>query len=526
MNKDFTEDIENTQEENSSLQPEETPETAVEEAKESADGNEEAAEDIGINICPNCGEREIEEGEYYCKKCSRELMRTKIPVPAKILGAVAVICAVFAFIMTVLIAAPALQVIKGDLSADKKIWFGAYENYADVEEMQIEVSQIMNGTSLVSGFNNLCNRLGSTFTFDNFISTGARYRLKVYKCVYKMYGPIKANEYAARVFTSPNDSTFIKHNGFMKESQAVYDEYTSAIEKVRDIVAPLNEGEPTPAEIGAVIPKILDLKESGDVPAVWFYYMAYDISASSDYTVKQRLELIDGVDKAAKESKRDYSWLYYEDYIGQLVSAGRDDEAMYYIKELKKDDLSNEVPVIAEERILIRKKDFEAADKLVDEFCANNLTTEGKQSDDNYILMINLERSRRNYDGARALLDEAMEEYSLIPEFDRQYALIYLVEGDYESAFDSISDANEKAYYRSYYYGDISAYTPELDETSYLVASLCKEKGVIKDADKLEKLNQMMDSIEGVTAGEKTEDILSGKVTVEQVLTEGVCDLI
>ena len=112
-----------------------------------------------------------------------------------------------------------------------------------------------------------------------------------------------------------------------------------------------------------------------------------------------------------------------------------------------------------------------------------------------------------------------------MPELYRQLALIYLLEGDYDNAYDQAYQANLTAYNRYYYYGDSSAYTVELDNTVYICAYLGKNFGEMTSEYAI-YVNEILDSYEGVELSDKLNSIISGEKTVQQVLTEGECDLI
>ena len=161
----------------------------------------------------------------------------------------------------------------------------------------------------------------------------------------------------------------------------------------------------------------------------------------------------------------------------------------------------------------------------IDKFCADNMTTDGDNSDSNYSALIMLARAQGNYEQALALIDEADEMYAMIPEFDRQKALIYLAQGDYDKAFDSAVSAEDRAYNRYYYYGDSTGYNSELLATVYLSAMLCRQKGQGK-AENFSKLDEIIESYKGTDSEKAMADVLSGKVSLEKLLTEGVYDLI
>ena len=76
-----------------------------------------------------------------------------------------------------------------------------------------------------------------------------------------------------------------------------------------------------------------------------------------------------------------------------------------------------------------------------------------------------------------------------------------------------------------YYYGDSSAYSVELDHTVYVCTYLCDKLGK-KDTENAIYLKEILAQFEQVDFSDNVTAIVNGKKTVQQVLTEGVCDLV
>ena len=503
-------------------------ESTEQEDEQNDDSSEEDGEKgpaYGDVICPICGEMPVANGHEYCYKCETELSKTAIPFRAWLAGIVALLFSLVAFLMVLLISAPCLQCLKGDMYASRRIWFNAYENYSGVAEVTKEISDIMNDTVISAGYNALMTKLKSDATFDDLFSTGANFRLRIFKTVEKIYDPLKAYQYSSQVFTEPNDASFIKHNRYMKKSNEVYQIYDTTYAAMGEGIEYLYGLEQPTVEDGQKVIEMFEKARGQEgVSDVWVSYLQYNVAGYCAFDSEETFELLKKVDEDAKKDKRDYLWLYGNELISAYISRGLDDEAVPYIETLMKDDASDFNSRQAMERIYIRNGEYEKAEEMCNKYSKDNLTTQGVESDSGFNLRINLERSRGNFDSAKQLIEDANATYSLIPEFDRQLALIYLVEGDYDAAYEAAFSAEDKAYYRSYAYSDSSGYTTELTNTTYLCAYMCKKYGKC-DSENAEYLDEYLQTAEYIQGG-IVEKIVSGEVTIEEALTKGVCDLI
>jgi tetratricopeptide (TPR) repeat protein len=168
----------------------------------------------------------------------------------------------------------------------------------------------------------------------------------------------------------------------------------------------------------------------------------------------------------------------------------------------------------------MKNNGLDEAKKLLDEFIKYN---EG--IDTAYVLEIMYLRCAKEYDKAVALGNEALEEYASAPEISRQIALVHLLQGDYDKAYEAVFNAYSNAVYIAQYYQDDSSLTTQLYNTLYLCAYLESEKGSMKTENSSE-ISKILDDLKDFMKTESVNDIINGKKTVEQVLTEGEFDLI
>ncbi len=468
-----------------------------------------AQEEPADDVCPYCGRGTVAPGHDYCAKCEEKLRKTRIPFVGWIAGVLSLAATVFCLMMVCLLAAPSLQVVKGDMLAKKNTWFEAYQAYAGVSGVSSEIKGI----------------IGDGSKLNALISSGYGLKSKIFATVVKIYDPIRAIQNQAFSFGENPNEKYLKKDKLYQECKAVFDRYTATYSVLTEPISILNTLEKPTVESGKTIISLMEQKRGEEgVDGVLLDYFIYNVTGFCMFDEEQVAETLRKVDESNKNSEYDYYWLYYQDYANQMVKEGKYDEAMPYIERLMQEDASKYQPVALLMRINILKGDLDAADKVVEEYCAKNKTEDGGKTDSDYSLLINMARVRGNYDQALAMIEEAEAIYAQVPEFSRQKALISIVKGNYNDAFKYAVDAEDKAYYLASAYSDNSAYTDEVLSTTYLATYLCKQAGPSDDLK--DKINEVSESYSNYTAEGKLRDIIDGKITAKQALTEGACDLI
>jgi tetratricopeptide (TPR) repeat protein len=232
-----------------------------------------------------------------------------------------------------------------------------------------------------------------------------------------------------------------------------------------------------------------------------------------------KLKYLDAVEKSAGKDAENYAWLYYQDYAGELYDSGDTEGARKYLDALTNKDKTKFGAYELKLRIALSQGDKDEANRVLAEFKVNN-----DGYDTAYVLEATLLRVQGEYDKAKVLLEEAFEQYDSVPELHRQLALIYLMEGDYDKAFEEAYAADSNAYMLYAYMGDSSAYTPQLNNTLYLCSVLCRDKGTGTSENAI-YIEEILTYYSEDELSEQVLSIINGEKTVEQVLTEGVCDL-
>ncbi len=465
-------------------------------------------EEDDIRVCRHCGNTTVAAGHEYCYVCEAALLKTKIPYVAWIAGIAALSLSFFAFIMICLLSAPALQVIKGDVKASENNWFSAYEEYSNVSELITQLNDIVGDSSF----------------FNPLLKSGCGLENKMFEAVVNVYDPLQAYNYASNVFTI--NSKYMTHAKSYKDCKVFYDEYETAYNAISDAMSEIAELEsPTAKDGEKAIAGMEEARGTDGVHDIWIDYFIYSVAGYCSFDLDTKDSYLEAIHASAEKENKDYSFLYYNDYINMLIRTDRDDEAKPLVMELRAKDISDWDAANQLFKIYIKAKDMDSAKELVYDYQKKNTTTDGADSDSSYSLLIALNRIEGNYDEVKSLAEEANSLYSLIPEFDRQLALVYLLDGDYDNAYESAISAEQKAYTRYSYYGDSTAYTDDLLATVYVSAMFCQKYGKC-NTENAASIQDIIDSYADSETEERMADIVNEKVSLESVLTEGVCDLI
>lgn len=466
--------------------------TETEETEESE--NEVPAEDADDeDLCASCGENEKQEDSEYCAECEAVMLSRKIPFLGWLSGLAVIVFSVFALVLAVLVSAPVLQIARGDIHAANNCWYTAYNEYQGVSSIVEEVNSIIGTTS-------------------PFVQTGSALNVKIVRTVAECYSPLEAITVAESLL---GEDAFDKFST-LKKYEKIREDYVAAYEAVMEPIEAMVSGTADKETTYAAFESVLGTEGINDV---YINYFLYNASAYYKDSEAVQLKYLDAVEASASADGGDYAWLYYQDYADTLYNNGDTEKAMKYLDALTNSDKTKFGAYELKLRIAIADGDMDEANRILAEFKTNN---EGY--DTAYVLEATLLRCQGEYEKAELLLEEALEQYDSVPELHRQLALIYLLDGDYDNAFEEAFQADSNAYYLYAYMGDSSGYTPQLNNTLYLCTYLCREKGTAS-TDNAIYIEDILDSFAEEDLSEQVLAVVRGEKTVEQVLSEGVCDL-
>ena len=483
-------ETENTEEE-SVEEAEKTVSEAEEETEEEivSGGEEELTED---SLCILCGENRKNDDSDYCADCESAMYKSKIPFLGWISGIAVVCVSLLAFIITLLASAPALQAARGDVYASKNCWYAAYLEYSQVSSVVEEINSILG-------------------TESTFVKEGRGIVEKAIDSYAKSRSPLDA-AYMAMMIYGENVAEEIPS---LKEYVDTYEEFYNSYAIMSEPLDAMLTGATQEETFKA----LCALEGTEGLNDVYFNYFLFNAADYYKFSVDEKLEYVKAADECAKAQGRDFSWLYCIEAADILVQEGRYDEAVAYAEILAEKDKTNYRAHDLILRCLLAKNDADGASKLLAEFKTNN---EG--FDTASALEATYYRGIGDMEKSRLAVEEGLVENDFSAELHRQLALIYLAEGKYSEAFEEAFTADSNAAYMANYYMDSSGFTPQLDNTVYLCSHICKNKGLTSSENAV-YLDQIIDYYKDFTPSNQVSAVLNGEKTVQQVLTEGVCDL-
>ena len=470
-------------------------ESSSEETVTSEENEEEIPEETEEeDLCPVCGMNKKAEDSDYCLECETIMFKRKIPLLGWISGLASIVIGIFAFVLAALVSAPTLQVAKGDVHAQNKCWYSAYQEYSEVSSVTDEINSILG-------------------TQSKFVQNGRGLSKRIIESVAKCTSPLDAYSVAQNLL-SGEDLTKIS---FMKKYIKISEEFTGAYAALEEPITAMMEENANAEETYAAFEAVRGTEGIKDIYIDYFIFNAA-VYYGEDYT--KQAELLEKVDKTAKASNEDYSWLYSLDYANVLYKSGQTNKAVEVVDSVIEQDKTKFDAYELKMNIALDSGDTNNASKTLAEFKKFN---EGY--DTSYVLEAQFLRRTGELAKAKALCTEAIELYENVPELYRQMALIYLLEEDYGNAYESAYTADNTAYYLAYYMGDSSAYSdPKLINTIYLCAYLSKDKGQASSENSV-YIEDILASFTEEDLSDEVIAVVKGEKTVKEVLTEGVCDL-
>lgn len=504
--------------EENNTEAEETADSGESDADEESDTDEESEDDDDsedeeenrIRICPSCHKNAIPYSHKYCRKCEKKIIKVKIPFVAYIAGILILGASFFAFLLAFFITPASLQVLQGDYYARKNNWYMAYNSYDGVSGVTEQVTETLSENS----------------PLKSVLIAGSNYDMKVYESVVRIFNPLQAFQYKSYVFKSQGAAKYMTKNKRLKEYDDIYNKYNSTYEALSEPIDILYDaGDNVNPELGKEqIEAIEKLRNADGVDEVFLDYFLFNVAGYCNMDKEDCFNYLKQTYEADQKYEFDYSWLYGDEYVDYLIARGEDDAAEPLIEKQLSENVSSYQAALHKCRILFRKNKMDEAEEFISSFCNDNKDTNGGQSDSSYSLLIYYLRVKGEYENAKELIEQAQTDFSLVADYDRQLALIYLIEGDYDKAFEAVYSAEDKANYRYQYYGDTTAISPELEATSYLACYMCKKYGKC-NTENAEHIDEILESFPTVP-NDTVQKIIDGDLTIENALTEGVYDLI
>lgn len=288
--------------------------------------------------------------------------------------------------------------------------------------------------------------------------------------------------------------------------------------------------------------KIEALRGTEGIKDVFVDYYKYALAYELSEPVEVQLEMLRDLEKSAEKSGEDYGWLYYQPLAQALYDSGEYEQAIVYLDKIISRNTSDYAASDLKMRAQVSLGDTEAAGKTVEKFKSVYENSEVQYYSD--LIQVEYLRATGKYDEAKVLCVEAINreeipqtnamvnlifflENKLLTssEFSRQSALVDMIKGDYEAAFTSMMEAYQmESYYAYYMQGASSLNEPTFYNALYLSAKLMEKNVEMKDETKAD-VEYVLSMFEAGTMSDGVESIISGKTTVEEVLSKGEFDL-
>ncbi len=476
-------------EENEEAATEDNEETVSEEESPAEESEEESDSE---SLCIICGENEKEDDSDYCAECTAAMYKRKIPFLAWVSGLAVLVMSVFAFVLTALISAPALQAARGDTYAAKNCWYPAYVEYSKVSGVVNELTDIFGQET-------------------PFIKAGKSIDGKMIESYAKCRSPLDAVYMATMMYGESQ----VEKIPYVKKYVDIYNDFYQNYSLMGETLENMM-GDATKEETFAALEGFKGVEGINEVYRNYFLFNAADYYKLG---ADEELKYVEAADAAAKEQGEDYAWLYYIEIADILCSEDKYEQAVKYVDGLVERDKSNYRASSLKMRLAFAMGDEQKAAQTLADF-----KTDNKDYDSAIALEAAYLRMTGDLEKSKLLCEEGFVEYDSSPELHRQLALVYLCEGDYANAYEQAFIADSNAAYIANYYMDSSNYTPQHDSTLYLCTMICKNKN-IKTTENAAYIDQIVEYYTGYEPTHQVSSILSGEKTAQQVLTEGVCDL-
>ncbi len=417
------------------------------------------------------------------------MLTVKIPAGAWIAGFVVMLLSVVGFAISFLNCAAALQVTKGDIDAAENCWYNAYSAYSDVDSVAEQINDSVGDIKPVI--------------------VGEKVTVKKLVAMSHIYSPVDAG-----YSIEQNYPTIKGKYKVLAASEKAYEGYYAAYQACSDILDAFTGGTLTYEQTRE---KIDQAVKGAKLEEGYVQYIRFSVAKYAEVSDTELLELL----KECEKLSPNYGWLYYTDLIDVYFALGDYNSAEKYCDKLIDENKNNGDAYYDKLMILFARNEKDEAFELCDEFDEDN-----PEHESTYTLRVAALRRFGDLEKAATLCQEGIDECQSVAEHYRQMAIIRILQGDYDAAFDAVYQANYMASSFYSYSGDSSMYTPELSDTSYLAAYLCSKygKGTSENA---ASVTEFLDSFEAEldSISQDVKDIIAGTKTPEDVFMKGTGDV-
>lgn len=462
-----------------------------------------------VILCSVCGENACADDGEICDSCLEKMRNTRIPLIGWMAAAASVILGIVAAATIFFLTAPSVYVLSAESAARDNRWGDANFYYSQMSQTVDEFKSLIDW-----------EQGKEEPVLRRLFTVGTKTKAKMFEAYAKAYNPMEAINKVVIGSHSSYDEV-IEQEKALIENKTVkpYWDIFSGILYTEELV---NYSEEYPEEENyANLIKFYELveKQEGADP-VYVAFMKYIVASAFDEPVEEQKKWLDACDKLAKESGRDYRWLYYYDYADVVAKTGNVVSAVALLDALTVENRNNFDAYIQKNRILLSAGDYAEAEKMI-----NDVKAEFANYGEVYEMEVTLHRYKGDYEKAKEVAATIIAENDSFPEVHRQLALIYLAEGNYKAAFNEL-DTTYTNVYNMYAQFGTEEPSQELIETYYLCARLFESTGSFTEAEANGIGRAYSIFGEDYEPQGDIKAILDGEKTVRQILTEGDCDLV
>ncbi len=444
--------------------------------------------------CITCGEKPQAEGSDYCEECRKKLLSTKIPFLGWVAGAGVLVAAVISFVILFFTAAPAFYGMSAEIAAKEKRWDDAIEHYSQMTSTVSEFSSYLSPDSFIGDILKISK------------DTQADY----FRAYANAYGPIQAVQSASYIIS---DTSILETDKSLAPYMEVYQRYFDTATVCSSFLESAEEDYDLYVE---ALTKALN-EEGVDKSII--YYTLFGLANNEGKDLSVQLDYLAKTEEYAKEMGYDYTWLYGFEYAAALKKAGEYEKALGYYDALIEINKNDWYSCVGKAKCLISLGKTSEAESFVEEIKKAN----DSENEFTYAIEALILRTKGDYDAAINLCTTVLEEHQTSAELHHQLALSYLLNGDYDKAYEHANNADYNGIYWAQY-GLTKAYSFEYLHNLFLTANLCIKNSTASAKDAEETIKGLESY--GEYAPEIVEKIVNGEVKLEDILMKGAYDIL
>ncbi len=465
-----------------------------EQAETDSDSEDEAEdlEDIADESerCLRCGKRRrdtsIAEDYEFCARCRGEMLAAPLKWQGFVVAVCAIIIAGISFVVAAFTSVVALPVLE-----------------AKSFEKENRLSDALNSYYMAQ---DEAEKLNEELKMDNLFTAGTKTFVKQMKLTAKVQSPLSVGQVLSTAIKDEKDykSLWLRK---LKTYDDTFIRFQNTQEAVQPIVADYQETEPKDVPYDELIAQLEALKTGEDAAKYEIYFIEYYktyVAVLADKGPQAELDHMLEVKKIAPEETWLFS-LYIADCYNRLEKY---DEMIAVCDEIIAENTNSVQAYSLKARVYCTREEFDkaiAVSEQMDKYNPDNAA--------GYALSAEIYRRKGDVEQAASICAEGLEKVQGGgTELYRQQAIVLLLKGDNDAAYEAANNAYNSAYYSQ-------DTTLELINTVALCASIAGE---------IEMYEETINFLEqnGVELADSVSQIIEGTKTLQDVFIGGKGDVL